>query len=204
MDAALDQNENNKKPTGVEQLENKNLSYQPQTKSSIYAHKTGIFDSTIGALQPILLATTAILTLFFIFFSINYFNVLPLSTSFPQIFGSLPHQYDVDSNKSALSEVPMNGDTGNYEITTQYYSNANNRVYIKFNRKIVEFVQDSQFSCFIKTTNKISNNQTEENILPAFCSDLLNSKNKSKNVLVDYTLDKTSGIYYVKSLTELN
>ncbi len=196
--------ENDKKPTGVEQLGNQNLAFQPQAKASGYTQGTKIFDRIFEILQPILLVLTVILALLFIIFNLNYFNILPLSTSFPQLFGALPHRYDVDRNKSALSSVFFNDAIQTYELTGKYYDNQNDRIYIEYNSHIVEFVKGSNFTCFSKTIRKISKNQTEENILPAFCSEVLNSKNKGKSIFVDYTLDKTSGIYYITSLTELN
>jgi hypothetical protein len=168
-------------------IENKDLQYVPATQQVLYAPPKISFRekyfSPIFRFIRLFIPEIIVSILFILVFvyALNYFNFLPLSTMYPKAFGILPHRYDIEGNKRALSDVAYSSEIEGYEMRGKFISVRGERIIIDHNGKTVEFLKADKISCNSEKINRISDTEEETLSNPTFCSDLLSGKNKDKN-----------------------
>lgn len=185
-------------------VENKDLQYVPIVPQVLYAPpKISFFQKLSNSSAPfrhyafVFLPEVIIFIAFLLVlaYAMNYFNFIPLSSMYPKIFGALPHRYNAEASKTALSDVAYSSEIDGYEIEGKLYKVEGDKVSIDYKGKIAEFFLDSKLICKQKVTRKISATEEETSHDPAFCSDILISKNSNKKLSI--TFYRTSAGYNI-------
>lgn len=209
MDAA--QELNSEQPQ-TETSQNTDLNYAAPVKQTLYTPvKVSLwtkisspFSKTFGPVFRIMRAFLPEVIIFIVFclvmvYALNYFNFLPLSSTYPKLFGILPHRYDITANKAALAGVEYSPDIEGYQIEGKLYKVSNDRISIEYKGKVVEFLISGELSCSKRITTQISAGVEKTTDELAFCSDILKNENVGKKAFVVF--NRNGDINYIKLIT---
>lgn len=168
-------------------ISNKDLEYQPKTNP--YSFKMRFLKEKQFFRSFIILFLEIFFLLFafiVILFSLNYFNVVSVSSLYPDIFSDLSHKpfaNQANLNTNVLSKGFFSTETNAWTLEVRFIKHDKNFIYvIDMENNILTLINNPDLEC----SKVINSDNAQVTTTSQDCADLLSSKNRNKTIFITY------------------